>query len=82
MNLELIILESLKHCDGIPLPKATLVAEVRSRDPRPTLTEIDSALRSLEGDAQVVGVSSKDASGGSKWEITDAGKLRLSKAGL
>lgn len=82
MNLELTVLESLKNCDGIPLPKATLIAEIRARDPRPTLAEIDSAIRDLEGQGQVVGITNRDASGGSKWEITDAGKLRLSKAGL
>lgn len=82
MNLELTILESLKNCEGIPLPKNTLIAEVRQRDPRPTLTEIESAIRSLEGAGQIAGVSNPDASGGSKWEITDAGKLRLAKAGL
>lgn len=82
MNLELTILEILNYCDGIPMPKNTLVAEVRMRDPRPTRAEIEAAMRDLESVGQIVGVTNKDASGGSKWEITDAGKLRLSKAGL
>lgn len=82
MNLEITILESLKNCDGIPLPKNTLIAEVRGRDPRPTLTEIEAAITSLERSKEIAGTSSKDASGGSKWVITDKGTLRLAQAGL
>jgi len=82
MNLELTVLESLKNCAGIPLAKGTLIAEVRGRDSRPPLAEIESAIASVERQKQIVGVLNPDANGGSTWEITDAGKLRLSKNGL
>lgn len=82
MNLELTILQILALSDGFLMPKGTLVAEVRLRDMRPTLAEIESAMRRLEDADQATGISNPDAAGGSKWKIADAGKARLAEAGL
>ncbi len=82
MSLALTILTVLRNCDGYLLPWQTLVAEIRLRDGRPTLAEIETTVGNLEAAGHVAGLRNPDAPGGSKWKITDAGKLRLAEAGV
>ena len=82
MNLALSILYVLRNSEGFLLPRNTLIAEVRMVDSRHTLAEIETAMRDLEGAGQIIGATNPDAAGGSKWKITDAGKMRLAEAGV
>jgi hypothetical protein len=82
MNLPFIILKVLSLSDGYLMPKETLVAEVRMRDRRHTHAEIEGAMRALEDAGQITGVSNADAPGGSRWQIADAGRVRVAEAGI
>jgi len=83
MTLSLTILKVLSL---IPSPrllsKETLVAEVKLRDSSHTLADVETAMRQLEAGGEIAGVANADAPGGSRWKITDAGKLRLTDAGI
>jgi hypothetical protein len=79
MNIDLIILDILERRDPelvreIPLRNET---ELESGE-EISLAEMKAKLRSLERDGHVVAVSNQDT--GTKWGITDAGKMRLAKA--
>jgi hypothetical protein len=79
MNLDLIILDILERRDPelvreIPLRNET---ELESGEDI-SLADMKAKLRNLERDGHVAAVSNKDT--GTKWGITDAGKMRLAKA--
>lgn len=80
MNLELSILTILGLSDGLLIPSSTLVAELRLRDRRETLTEIHATLGRLEAAGEVIGITNRDT--GIKWRIADPGRARLVAAGL
>ena len=80
MNLQLEILSVLRECDGHLVLRSTLVASLRLRDRKESLAEIDAAIRTLESRDEVVGTTNRDT--GSKWKITDEGKVRLAEANL
>lgn len=79
MSLDLEILSILRNTDFL-LPQSTLVAELRLRDRRESLAEIQAALGRLETFHEVIGITTRDT--GSKWKIADAGRARLAEAGL
>ncbi len=81
MNAELCILQILESASPYPVSRSVLGSEMALRDRTETSREIDAALRSMDG-ADVDGVTNKDAPGGSRWTITDQGKLRLANANL
>ena len=79
MNLDLTILDILERRDPelvreIPLRNET---ELESGEDI-SLADMKAKLRNLERDGHVVAVSNHDT--GTKWGITDAGKMRLAKA--
>lgn len=82
MNVSLSILTVLRNTGGLMIPKATLLAEVRLLDPRPTIADIAAAMNALESSSHIVGIANVDAAGGSRWKITDAGMARLAEANL
>lgn len=82
MNLNLTILGILDSTDGFQLALDVVAAEVRLRGRAESNTEVREALRKLDAQKQVIGITNADAPGGSKWKLTDAGRARLMEAGL
>ena len=83
MNLSLAILNSLQHTGaGVMMPRFTLLADLRINGRTETVAEFSAAVRDLEGRAEIIGISSPDAAGGYRYQITDAGKARLAESNL
>lgn len=82
MNLELAILSVLRNAGkDLLVLRSVLVANLRAiHDRKESLAEIDSAIQSLEGSGQAIGVFNKDT--GHKYKITDSGFVRLAEAGV
>ena len=72
-HLKPSILQTLEACDGVPMPEPSLIAAVQilSRPHRPTRSDIQSALRSLEDENFLTGVS--DTIIGTSWTLTPKG---------
>jgi DNA-binding MarR family transcriptional regulator len=84
MNLNALIstaiLRALDRCDGVPMPEESLLAAVRlmlSSD-RPTNADILRALKRLEADGYVRGMTDELA-GEHTWTLTDKGKHRAAE---
>lgn len=79
LQINLEILRALDACEGIAMSQHTLCTQVRILvSPTPLMSEIEEALRFLEGSRLIVGVPGK-LGGGTKWAITDSGKAQLAE---
>jgi len=66
-------LRALEACEGVPMPEDSLISAVQilCRPQRPTRSDIETALRSLEAEKFVSGVS--DSIIGTSWALTPKG---------
>lgn len=80
MNLQLEILLVLRDAGDHLLPQSTLVSNLRLRDRKESVTQIEGELKALEARKQIVGTHNPDT--GDKWKIADNGTVRLAEANL
>jgi hypothetical protein len=80
MNLQLEILMVLRDAGEHLLPQTTLVSNLRLRDRKESIAQIEGDLKALEARQQIVGAHNPDT--GAKWKIADNGTVRLAEANL
>lgn len=80
MTLQLEILMVLRDAGEHLLPQSTLISNLRLRDRKESLAQIEGDLKALEARKQIVGANNPDT--GTKWKIADEGIVRLAEANL
>jgi hypothetical protein len=72
-NLKQNILKALEACDGLPIPEVSLHAAVQilARPHQPTQSDVQAAMRTLENEQFIAGVS--DSIIGTSWTLTPKG---------
>lgn len=74
--LKKFILLALNRCDGTPMPEAALVqaTKLAARPGQPTDADVLDALKAVEADGYVTGVT--DDITGREWTLTTKGVLK------
>jgi len=72
-NLKQNILKTLEACDGLPMPEVSLISGVQilARPCQPTQSDVQAAMRALESEQFIAGVS--DSIIGTSWTLTPKG---------
>lgn len=85
-QIKIEVLKALNSCHPYAMPEETLFTQVTILVPgagstgRLLRSEFDEAVRALESEKQIVGVTGFD--GGAKWKISDNGRATLNENGI
>ncbi len=80
MKLKIEILNTLSQIGDYLMPQRALQTELQiSLSPPPTMAEVDLAVRQLEGDGYIIGVTNA-LTQQKRWKISDRGRAALAEA--